>query len=106
MYDPQLSLVALHEERVVGFIGAWVNGDAYAWVDNLVVHPDYRKDRIGYYLAKGIAELLGKRGIRFIHVCMENPDLARALRQFGFKSKGMREMLVYDQEEGNGSRTK
>ncbi len=63
-YPPDLSLIALHNGRVVGLLTAWADQRPYAWLDAMLVHPDVRNQGIAYFLYLAMKRLLKARGIK------------------------------------------
>lgn len=88
-WNPANTLLALHEDRVVGFVSAWVDGQPYAWIDPLLVHPDHRNQGIGVWLGWTMEAILQKRGVSVIRVlARDDGDLIPQLKRCGMKLKG------------------
>lgn len=68
----RLSFVALEDDQVVGFIFAkmiehFYNIPKVVWVENMGVHPHYRRQGIGYRLLERLIIEGKRRGARAIH---------------------------------------
>lgn len=86
MYNPDTSLIAFHHGQMVGFITAWVDDQPYAFIDNLLVHPDFRHKGIGFWLCTAMRDILFKRGVRAIRAIVPEDSVThRGLAKFGFE---------------------
>ncbi len=65
-------LVAVEDEKIVGFIGVWVRDEAF--IDNLHAAPEMRSKGIGAKLMQAAAAILREQGERtaYLHVITEN----------------------------------
>jgi len=86
-------LVAIDEEKggIAGYIIYWVIRDEVQ-VNNIAVHPDYRRRRIAEDMLRGILAALRKEGIQFVSLEVRAGNAgARALYdKLGFKPIGLR----------------
>jgi len=87
-YNPELSLVALHDEEVVGFVAGWHSGQPYGFIDNLLVLPKYKHQGIGTWLARTMWEVLKSRGAKCVRVVLDNKDLVPTLIKGGMTELG------------------
>ena len=93
-YNPDMTLLAIHEDKVVGFIAGWIDNQPYAWVDNILVHPKYRRTGVGYTLCVAMRGVLQAKGVKVVQAAIENPQLVDMLvRGAGFKVRGERTLL-------------
>mgnify|MGYP001592757592 CR=1 FL=1 len=81
--DSNNSIVALYKGQLVGFVTYWLDSQPYAFVDSLLVHPDFRSKGIGYYLAHAVKEIVLKHGASAIRFVVTNPELAATLDRVG-----------------------
>lgn len=84
-WNPKNTLLALHNtDRVVGFVSSWVDGQPYAWIDPLLVHPEHQNQGIGVWLGWVMEAILQKRGVSMIRVLVrEDGDLIPQLKRSG-----------------------
>ena len=80
-FNPNNTILALHKGQIVGFVTAWIDNQPYAYVDVLIVHPDFRGQGIGYYLAHAIREIVLRRGANAIRFNVTNPELVATLER-------------------------
>ena len=101
MYNPETSLVAFHNGQMVGFVTAWIDSQPYAFIDNLLVHPDFRHKGIGFWLCVAMKDILFKRGVRLIRAIVTDGDVVfRGLVKYGFqKVKGAVVMEIFNNEK-------
>src|SRR3990167_8575719 len=93
-WNPKNTLLALHNDRVVGFVSSWVDGQPFAWMDPLLVHPEYRGQGIGVWLGWTMEAILQKRGVSVIRViAREDGDLIPQLKRCGMNPLGQFTML-------------
>ncbi len=69
--------------RLIGFIDVLSDGIADAYLQDLVVKPEYQKKGIGSELMKRAIRYLQKRNIKCIQVTF-NPELEGFFKQFPF----------------------
>lgn len=86
-FNPELTLVALHHDEVVGMIAGWDSGQPYAWVDSLLVLPKYKGQGIGAWLCMAIEGVLVNRGIKCIRAVPESEEVVEGLQRSGFHSR-------------------
>lgn len=86
-------VVAVDEEadRVAGYIIYWVIRDE-AQINNIAVHPDYRRRRIAENMLRRVLDALKNEGIQFVTLEVRAGNAgARALYdKLGFKPIGLR----------------
>jgi len=86
-FNPDLSLVAMDGDKVVGFIAAWHDGHPYGWVDGFIVDRAYRGTEAAMLLATSMRAVLLSRGCNAIRLVVANPRLAAVLEKYGFTVK-------------------
>ena len=98
--DAAVYFVALHGEKVIGYIGMWdVSGEGD--ITNIAVHPEYRGRGIGKQLLKSVFCEAGKRGLCTLTLeVRESNAIARQLyTSCGFSAVGMRKNYYSDNRE-------
>lgn len=83
VWNPHNTLVALADGKVIGMITAWIDDQPYCFVDNLLVHPEYRGGAVGPYLAIAMGEMLRDRGVKVIRAVVESDTIVRGLVKLG-----------------------
>lgn len=86
-----LWLVALEDEKVVGYVGSQtVLGETDMM--NIAVHPDYRKQGIGTALIKELIDALAQRGSHslMLEVRASNAPAISVYKNLGFAGVGRR----------------
>ena len=86
-FNPDTSLIAIHEGQIVGFITAWIDDQPYAWVDVFLVHPDFRRGVVGFHLASAMRAIILEKGARAIRCASENGELTAMLKRIGFTER-------------------
>lgn len=94
-------LVALDENKVIGFLGMWVvfdEGD----ITNIAVHPEYRKQGIGNLLMDNLITLCKENNINSLtlEVRQSNLPAQNLYKKHGFKEEGIRKNF-YDNPKEN-----
>jgi ribosomal protein S18 acetylase RimI-like enzyme len=84
MYNPETTLLAWHKGQLVGFLTAWYDDQPYAFMDNLIVHPDFRNKGIGFWLVITMKDILFAKGVRAIRAIVSDEYLD-GLCRYGFK---------------------
>ena len=86
-----LWLVALDEDKVVGYVGAQIVPDE-ADMMNVAVHPDYRRRGVARMLVGSLVEALIKRGSHrlTLEVRASNEPAKRLYETLGFSQVGLR----------------
>lgn len=86
-------LIATDEaaHRIAGYIIYWVIRDEVQ-INNIAIHPDYRRRRIAEDMLRGILAALEKQGIQFIslEVRAGNTAARTLYDKLGFKPIGLR----------------
>lgn len=100
--DNKLSLwlVALEDDKVVGYVGSQtVLGETDMM--NIAVHPDYRKQGIGTALIVGLIGALEKRGSHslMLEVRVSNETAISVYRKLGFDEVGRRKNYYRNPKE-------
>jgi len=92
-------LVALEEDKVIGYAGLFFGGD-HGQITNISVSPKYQRQGVGSRLLRSIIEFSLATGI--VHLSLEvrvdNEVAQRLYSNFGFKVMGTRK--GYYQETG------
>lgn len=100
--DNKLSLwlVALEDDKVVGYVGSQtVLGETDMM--NIAVHPDHRKQGIGTALIVGLIGALKKRGSHslMLEVRVSNETAISVYRKLGFEEVGRRKNYYRNPKE-------
>lgn len=93
-------LVALHGDKVIGFVGMWIvfnEGD----ITNVAVHPDYRKQGVGNLLIDNLITLCKKNNINSLTLEVRESNIpAQSLyKKHGFKEEGVRKNFYNNPKE-------
>lgn len=109
--DPEGSLVAEIDGRVVGFVLSDVRGEEFGfpsptgWLEVVAVHPDYHRRDVGSALAAAALKRFQDRGIRDVRTLVrpEQPHMGEFFQHLGF---GQEAVIVYhkqlQQEQNHG----
>lgn len=92
-FNPWRTIIANDDEtgQVVGFVTSWWDRQPIAWVDILLVHPDYRGIRgmgLAGKLFYNVEALLRKEGVRVIRCVLENEEIIPAIERAGYSNLG------------------
>ena len=96
--DPRLRnafhLCAFNGERLVGYVAVVGNGVTDAYIQDVMVHPDYQHQGIGTQLMERILARLEAEGLYMVSVVYGEATLAPFYEKFGFTTMlcGQREM--------------
>jgi ribosomal-protein-alanine N-acetyltransferase len=86
-------LVVVHSEMkmVIGYVIFWKIGDG-AQINNLAIHPDFRRQGLGELTMLYVIERLKENGVRFIslEVRASNQPAQELYRKLGFSVLGVR----------------
>ncbi|MDZ5253116.1 ribosomal protein S18-alanine N-acetyltransferase [Clostridium sp. LIBA-8841] len=93
-------LVALDENKVIGFLGMWVvfgEGD----ITNIAVHPEYRKQGIGNLLMDNLITLCKENNINSLTLEVRESNLPaqNLYKKHGFKEEGIRKNFYHNPKE-------
>ncbi|MGQ9470482.1 MAG: ribosomal protein S18-alanine N-acetyltransferase [Candidatus Aminicenantales bacterium] len=79
------------EDKVVGYIIYWKVGDEVQ-VNNIAVHPDYRRLGLGEALLRYVIKRAKDQGVNFISLEVRRSNLAAQslYRKLGFEALGVR----------------
>lgn len=79
------------EDKVVGYIIYWKVGDEVQ-VNNIAVHPDYRRRGLGEALLRYVIKRAKDQGVNFISLEVRRSNLAAQslYRKLGFEPLGVR----------------
>ncbi|GAA0351987.1 ribosomal protein S18-alanine N-acetyltransferase [Bacillus horti] len=93
-------IVAVDEERIVGYCGVWLIVDE-AHITNVAVHPDYQGKKIGKQLMQEIIEISKHlSAVRMtLEVRVSNHAAQRLYQSFGFEIQGVRKQYYSDNKE-------
>jgi ribosomal protein S18 acetylase RimI-like enzyme len=82
-FDPALCLCAVRDEELVGFALCWTS----AFVKDLVVHPDMRRQGVGEALLRSAFEAFRRRGAPQIRLKVRSENMAarRLYARVGFR---------------------
>ena len=88
-YDPDWTLVALVDNKAVGFIAAWVCGQPYVFVDTFLVRPEHRGTGVAVRLGETMLAVLEKRKMsagKTIRAVVTLPSLIEPLKKYSFRT--------------------
>ncbi len=69
--------------QLIGFIDVLSDGEADAYIQDLIIRPDYQNKGIGSELTKRTIRFLQEKNIKCIQVTFD-PELERFFKKFGF----------------------
>ena len=90
-----LHISVYDKDKLIGYIESVSNGITDAYIQDLMVHPDYQGQGIGTELMNKMIALLKERGIFMISVIYEE-SLKPFYEKFGFFSMLAGQMQTYD----------
>ena len=103
LMDPRLKSyyhIAVYDEqsqKLIGFVDSISNGVTDAYIQDLMVHPDFQGKGIGSELMNKMIEYLKKAGIYMISVLYDE-DLKSFYSRFGFYNMLCGQMETYKSE--------
>lgn len=71
-------------DRLVGYAAVVSNGVTDAYIQDLMVHPDYQQQSIGRQLMQRTLERLRNEGIYMVSVIYGDAELQKYYEEFGF----------------------
>ncbi len=77
-------LCCFDAERLVGYVDVVSNGVTDAYIQDLMVHPDYQHHGIGRQLMQRILEHLRAEGIYMVSIIYGEAELQKYYEDFGF----------------------
>jgi ribosomal protein S18 acetylase RimI-like enzyme len=78
-----LCFAVLHGERLVGFARVITDLATYAYLTDVVVHPDYRGQGLGEWFMESVLRSPGLRGLR--RIALLTRDAESLYRRLGFE---------------------
>ena len=100
--DPKLqrflSVSAYEGGRLVGYVEAVSNGVTDAYIQDLMVHPEWQGREIGTHLMNIAIDEIKKRGIYMLSVIYGETALKDFYEKFGFFSMLCGQMPLRDEE--------
>ena len=86
--DPRLhntlQLCAFTENRLIGYVAVVSNGVTDAYIQDMMVHPDYQHQGIGRELMQRTLDRLRTDGIYMVSVIYGDAELRPFYERFGF----------------------
>ena len=79
-----LTLCAFNAERLVGYAAVVANGVTDAYIQDVMVHPDYQRQGIGTQLMERLLSHLKQNGIYMVSVIYGDKALRPFYEKFGF----------------------
>ena len=79
-----LTLCAFNAERLVGYAAVVANGVTDAYIQDVMVHPDYQRQGIGTQLMERLLTHLKQNGIYMVSVIYGDKALRPFYEKFGF----------------------
>ena len=102
-----LSFLAREDDRIVGFVfGRMIEHiysmDRLAWIENLVVHPRFRRQGIAYRLVQRVAQEARLKGAEALtsSIMLHNQESIMLHRKLGFLLEG-RKIALLDLESSD-----
>ena len=77
-------LYCFDEDRLIGYTAVVSNGVTDAYIQDLMVHPDYQRQGIGRQLMQRTLERLRNEGIYMVSVIYGDAELQKYNEEFGF----------------------
>lgn len=98
--DAAIYIVAVVEERIVGYAGMWIILDE-GHITNIAVDPSYRRRGIGQGLLGELTRLALQRGAvaMTLEVRVSNAEAQRLYTKLGFEPRGIRKEYYQDNKE-------
>lgn len=98
--DKAYYLLALDEERVIGYVGVWILFDE-AQITNVAITPEYQNKGIGRLMMKEIIKISQERkaNAMTLEVRPSNERAIHLYKSLGFKSVGRRRGYYEDGED-------
>jgi ribosomal protein S18 acetylase RimI-like enzyme len=85
-------------ERLVGYADSVSNGLTDAYIQDVMVHPDYQGKGIGTELMKRMIARLKERKIYMISCIYGEPELSSFYKRFGFTEMLCGQLQTYETE--------
>lgn len=77
-------LCCFDENRLIGYSAVVSNGVTDAYIQDLMVHPDYQQQGIGRQLMQRTLERLRNEGVYMVSVIYGDAELQKYYEEFGF----------------------
>ncbi len=77
-------LYCFDEDRLIGYSAVVSNGVTDAYIQDLMVHPDYQQQGIGRQLMQRTLERLRNEGVYMVSVIYGDAELQKYYEEFGF----------------------
>ena len=85
-------------DRLIGYVDSTSNGLTDAYIQDLMVDPDYQSKGIGTELMKRIISGLKEREIFMVSCIYGTPDLSEFYKRFGFFQMLCGQIQMYEME--------
>ena len=79
-------VIAVDEQRLIGFINVAWDGGCHAFLLDTTVHPEYQRQGVGTGLVEQAVQIARKAGVEWVHVDFEQTLSAFYLGSCGFAS--------------------
>ena len=98
--EQAIYFVAVHEKRVIGFVGVWKIVDE-GHITNIAVLPEYRGQGIGQKLLTQLIAYANEQDLigLTLEVRVSNIGAQKLYEQFGFQQAGRRKRYYQDNNE-------
>lgn len=98
--EQAIYFVAVHDKRVVGFVGVWTIVDE-GHITNIAVLPEFRGQGIGNQLLAELVAFAKSKGLvgLTLEVRVSNVGAQKLYEQFGFMQAGRRRRYYQDNNE-------
>lgn len=93
-------IIAKVNGKIVGYAGLWKVCDE-GHITNVAVHPEYRKNGVGFRLIKSLIDMAIEEDIRTmtLEVRRSNVSAQNLYTKFGFRVEGFRKEYYADNKE-------
>ena len=79
-------LCCYNDDRLIGYVCVVSNGMTDAYIQDLIVHPEYQRQGVGRHLMQRTLERLRAEGIYMVSVIYGDAELRSYYEEFGFKT--------------------
>ena len=79
-------LCCFNSDRLIGYVCVVSNGMTDAYIQDLIVHPEYQRQGVGRHLMQRTLERLRAEGIYMVSVIYGDAELRSYYEEFGFKT--------------------
>ena len=81
-----IHLCCFDGERLIGYVAVVSNGVTDAYIQDLMVHPDYQHQGVGRQLLQNVLDRLHADGVYMVSIIYGEAGLAHYYESFGFST--------------------